>query len=166
MLVDTELRARLGARKGIRETFLDRGDVICGLPAHVGRRTSNTLTMKVLFISNDPTIFDAGSAARARMRAYAALIGELHIVSAADKNAREEQDGNLFLHPIHSWKLFRVRALALRAHALILEHDIEVVSAQDPFEHWTRSTACNIKIKRQNQNFTSKCILIFSPRGL
>ena len=91
--------------------------------------------MKVLFISNDPTIFDAGSAARARMRAYAALIGELHIVSAADKNAREEQDGNLFLHPIHSWKLFRVRALALRAHALILEHDIEVVSAQDPFEH-------------------------------
>ena len=91
--------------------------------------------MKVLFVSNDPTIFDATSAARARMRAYAAAIGELHILSSAGEGAREEQDGNLFLHPINSWKIFRVRALALRAYALILEHSIEVVSAQDPFEH-------------------------------
>lgn len=90
--------------------------------------------MKILFVSNDPTMFDATSSARARMRAYAALMGELHIVSAANLGAREEQDGNLFLHPVHSWKLFRIRALAARAHALILEHGIEVVSAQDPFE--------------------------------
>ena len=91
--------------------------------------------MKVLFISNDPTIFDAGSAARARMRAYAALIGELHIVSAAPDGAVEVSEESLHLHPVYSWKLFRVRALALRAHALILEKEIEVVSAQDPFEH-------------------------------
>lgn len=91
--------------------------------------------MKALFISNDPTIFSATSAARARMRTYAALIGELHIVSAAGSGAREEQEGNLHLHPIHAWKLFRVRALAKRAHRLILERGIEVVSAQDPFEH-------------------------------
>ena len=91
--------------------------------------------MKVLFVSNDPTIFDAASAARARMRAYAEALGELHIVSSANLSAQEEQDGNLFLHPVFSWKIFRVRALALRAHALILEYGIEVVSAQDPFEH-------------------------------
>ncbi len=91
--------------------------------------------MKVLFISNDPTIFDAASAARARMRTYAAAIGELHIVSAAPDDAVEVSEGSLYLHPVRSWKLFRVRALALRAHALILEHGIEVVSAQDPFEH-------------------------------
>ncbi|OGM92822.1 hypothetical protein A2935_03825 [Candidatus Wolfebacteria bacterium RIFCSPLOWO2_01_FULL_47_17b] len=91
--------------------------------------------MKVLFISNDPTIFVANSAARTRMRAYAEAIGELHILSSANADAMEEQDGNLFLHPIHSWKLFRVRALAKRAHELILKHGIEVVSAQDPFEH-------------------------------
>ncbi|MEK7554000.1 MAG: glycosyltransferase [Patescibacteria group bacterium] len=97
--------------------------------------------MKVLFVSNDPTIFDAASAARARMRAYAAAIGlpaqagELHIVSSASKDAREEQDGNLFLHPVHAWKIFRVRALAERAHWLILQYGIEIVSAQDPFEH-------------------------------
>ena len=91
--------------------------------------------MKVLFVSNDPTIFVATSAAHARMRAYAAFIGELHIVSAAPRGAREEQEGNLFLHPVHSWKLFRIRALASRAHALIIKYGIEVVSAQDPFEH-------------------------------
>jgi glycosyltransferase involved in cell wall biosynthesis len=90
---------------------------------------------KVLFVSNDPSIFITTSAARARMRSYAAAIGELHIVSNANQDAREEQDGNLFLHPVRSWKPFRVRALVKRARALILEHTIEVVSAQDPFEH-------------------------------
>ncbi|MFZ3044225.1 MAG: glycosyltransferase [Minisyncoccia bacterium] len=69
------------------------------------------------------------------MRAYALAIGELHIVSAAGSGAREEQDGTLFLHPVHTSKLFRIRALAIRAHALILKYGIEVVSAQDPFEH-------------------------------
>jgi len=91
--------------------------------------------MKVLFVSNDPTIFDTESSSRVRMRAYATNIGELHIISPAIKNAKEEKDGNLFLHPIRSWKIFRIRALALRAHGLILTHGIEVVSAQDPFEH-------------------------------
>ncbi len=91
--------------------------------------------MKILFVSNDPTIFDAMSSARARMRAYAVLIGELHIVSPANTDAREEQEGNLFLHPVHSWKVFRVSALTKRAHELVLKHSIEVVSAQDPFEH-------------------------------
>ncbi|HCR52226.1 TPA: hypothetical protein DIV48_01090 [Candidatus Kaiserbacteria bacterium] len=91
--------------------------------------------MKVIFISNDPTIFDATSAVRARMRAYAALMAELHIVSAAGLSAREEHEGNLHLYPVRGWKLFRVSALAKRAHALILEKGIEIVSAQDPFEH-------------------------------
>mgnify|MGYP001561557338 CR=1 FL=1 len=91
--------------------------------------------MKALFISNDPTIFDATSAARARMRTYAVAIGELHILSSAGRGAKEEQDGNLFLHPVRSWKLFRVRVLAHRAHKLVMKYGIEVVSAQDPFEH-------------------------------
>lgn len=91
--------------------------------------------MKALFISNDPTIFDATSPARARMRAYAAAIGELHILSSVGEDAKEEQEGALFLHPVNAWKVFRVRTLATRAHALVLKHSIEVVSAQDPFEH-------------------------------
>ncbi|KKW45154.1 hypothetical protein A3C94_00955 [Candidatus Kaiserbacteria bacterium RIFCSPHIGHO2_02_FULL_55_17] len=91
--------------------------------------------MKALFISNDSTIFDAASAVRARMRVYAATIGELHIVSAAGPAACEEHEGTLHLYPVQAWKLFRVSALAKRAHTLILKHNIEVVSAQDPFEH-------------------------------
>jgi len=91
--------------------------------------------MKVLFISNDPTIFNATSVSRARMRAYTTLMGELHIVCVASSGVHEEQDGNLFLHPVHTWKLFRVGALTKCARAFILKHGIEVVSAQDPFEH-------------------------------
>ncbi len=91
--------------------------------------------MKTLFISNDPTIFDATSVARERMRAYARAIGELHIVSASPGGAAEVNEGSLYLHPVRSWKLFRVSALAKRAHELILKYGIEVVSAQDPFEH-------------------------------
>lgn len=91
--------------------------------------------MKALFISNDPAIFDATSAVRARMRAYAAKMEELHILSSASYEAKEEQDGNLFLHPVHTSKLFRVHTLVKRAHEIILEKGIEIVSAQDPFEH-------------------------------
>lgn len=90
--------------------------------------------MKVLFVSNDPAIFDSMSAARARMRTYAVNMGELHIVSLGGLAAQEEQEGNLHLHPVRSWNIFRVRALAARAHALIVTHGIEIVSAQDPFE--------------------------------
>jgi glycosyltransferase involved in cell wall biosynthesis len=90
--------------------------------------------MKVLFISNDPTIFVATSPARARMRAYAVAIGELHIVSPASRGAVYKQEGGLFLHPIHAWKIFRVRALTKQARMVIFEHQIEIVSAQDPFE--------------------------------
>ena len=90
--------------------------------------------MKTLFISNDPTLFDETSPARARMRDYATRMDELHIVSAVESEEKEVQEGNLYLHPVHSWKLFRVRALAKHAHELILQYSIEVVSAQDPFE--------------------------------
>lgn len=91
--------------------------------------------MKALFISNDPTIFDSGSASRVRMRAYAAHMEELHILSSAGKDTKEEQEEHLFLHPVHASKLFRARTLTRRARVLIKTYGIEVVSAQDPFEH-------------------------------
>lgn len=91
--------------------------------------------MKILFISNDPTMFDETSAARVRMRSYAQAIGELHIVSSAAPGAQEAHDGSLHLYPMHAWKIFRVRVLSRLAHELVLRHNIEIVSAQDPFEH-------------------------------
>ncbi len=91
--------------------------------------------MKALFISNDPKLFDEASGVRARMKEYAAQIGELHVLSAAPQGASAVHDGVLHLHPVYAWKLFRVRALARAARALIRTHEIEIVSAQDPFEH-------------------------------
>ncbi len=91
--------------------------------------------MKALFISNDPSIFNPQSEAHARMREYAKTIGELHIVSSAPRSVAPTDDGPLHLYPVHAWRLFRIGALAKRAHAIIVEKGIEVVSAQDPFEH-------------------------------
>jgi glycosyltransferase involved in cell wall biosynthesis len=91
--------------------------------------------MKVLFVSNDPSIFDAGSAARERMRAYAKEIGELHVLSAGGKYAREERDGALILHPLRIARLLLILPMISRARALIRKESIEVVSAQDPFEY-------------------------------
>lgn len=86
----------------------------------------------VLFISNDPSLFDPASPARLRMRAYAARVGSLHIVS---RGAGEDlQEGALHLHPVGDSKLFLLGRLKKRAKQIIAEHAIAVVSAQDPFE--------------------------------
>lgn len=109
--------------------------------------------MKVLFVSNDPTIFNPESATRARMREYAAAIGTLHIISRAPKGTREQSDGALTVHPIVVSKLFAPFMLARKAHTLILREGIEVVSAQDPFEQgWAaakavRGTAAKLHIQ-------------------
>lgn len=109
--------------------------------------------MKVLFISNDPSIFNPASEAYARMRSYAALIGELHIISSAPRSAAPVNDGPLHLHPVTTMRLFRIGALVHRAKAIIRKYDIEVVSAQDPFEHGlaalraTRATTAKLHIQ-------------------
>ena len=90
--------------------------------------------MKALLISNDLSLFEERSPARVRMRAYAEAIGTLHIISAAPKEAKIEE-GPLTLHGISVLKLERPFVLARRAREIIANEGIEVVSAQDPFEH-------------------------------
>jgi len=95
--------------------------------------------MKVLFISNDTTIFDSKSTAYARMLAYAHEVGELHILSRAER-AQELQEDGLYLHglrplPTQLGRVLFLHTLATRARELIGKYGIEVVSAQDPFEH-------------------------------
>ncbi|HEC94028.1 MAG TPA: glycosyltransferase [Candidatus Kaiserbacteria bacterium] len=113
--------------------------------------------MKVLFISNDPTIFEPKSVARARMKTYASAIGELHILSRAAQHT-EVQDGNLYLHGLRPLPTIVGRALFFytllrHAQALVSRHHIEVVSAQDPFEHgWVamhavRATSAKLHIQ-------------------
>lgn len=94
--------------------------------------------MNILFISNDPSIFIEGSAARARMRAYAAQVsalgGTLHILSRSAKNVTL-QDGALMLHGMSGNKLLCLMRMPGIAHQIIRTQNIAVVSAQDPFEH-------------------------------
>ena len=90
--------------------------------------------MNVLFVSNDPTILEQGSDTYARMKEYARACTMLHIVTAGTRTVRID-DENLHVHAVACNRLTRVRALARIAHAIILSDAIEVVSAQDPFEH-------------------------------
>ncbi|HEY4520141.1 MAG TPA: glycosyltransferase, partial [Candidatus Paceibacterota bacterium] len=91
---------------------------------------------KVLFISNDPLMFDAGSAVRSRMRAYKGLFDELHVISRSPLHVSGiVRDGNLILYPLPYGRMMARIMMVSRARA-ILRHvrGITVVSAQDPFE--------------------------------
>jgi glycosyltransferase involved in cell wall biosynthesis len=90
--------------------------------------------MKVLFVSNDPNIFIEGSSVRARMLAYAEAIGTLHIVGRGPRTETSTV-GSLTTHSISVHKLFATSILPKKINALILQEEIEVVSAQDPFEY-------------------------------
>lgn len=91
--------------------------------------------MKVLFLGSDSTIFTAGSAARLRLAGYAVAMGEVHVLSRAPKGVVETVEGSLHLHPLACGKLSSFFMLPRAARRIILEHGIDVVSAQDPFEH-------------------------------
>ena len=91
--------------------------------------------MKALFISNDPNIFDAGSPVYARLRAYAGAIGELHVLSRGRSGAQERHEGALSVYPVTRGGAGAFLRLLAEAKRLIREKGIEVVSAQDPFEH-------------------------------
>jgi glycosyltransferase involved in cell wall biosynthesis len=93
--------------------------------------------MNILFISNDPSIFKEGSAGRLRMRTYAdeAAVngGTLHILSRAAKT-EEIQDGPLILHGVRTGKISMLWTLPRYARQILKAANIQVVSAQDPFE--------------------------------
>lgn len=119
--------------------------------------------MNILFISNDPMIFEEGSAVRARMRAYADEVaktgGVLHILSRAKKHV-EMTDGPLMLHGIAGNSLPALMSMRNRARALIRTESIAVVSAQDPFEqgrvamHATRRTNAKLHIQLHTDAFS------------
>lgn len=91
--------------------------------------------MKVLFIANDPLIFKEDSSVRARMREYASTFGELHILSRGTCYAEKVTDGALTLHAVQGSKISALLSMERLARRIISQENIEVVSAQDPFEH-------------------------------
>jgi hypothetical protein len=103
--------------------------------------------MITLFISNDPKLLDPASAVRARMRSYAGVIGTLHIICRAPKGDLIEEEvpgGKLYIHAVQMNRLGMLIAMPRIIRSYILAYGIEVVSAQDPFEHgWIAARAVN-----------------------
>ena len=99
---------------------------------------------RVLFVSNDPAIFDSQSFVRERMRSYAKEIGSLYIISQGKGPAVQREDlGNgssLTLYAVQSLKPFVFFEMLRRAHKIVVDEKIQIVSAQDPFEYgWIAS---------------------------
>lgn len=89
--------------------------------------------MKVLLITNDPTILDQGSSGHARARANAQAIGELHVlINAKASEARDE--GSLRIHAVKRGAFSPYAPLKKAARALIRTHGIQAIWSQDPFE--------------------------------
>ena len=92
--------------------------------------------MNILVIGNDPKIFEENSESYVRVRNYASLFGEFHIVSMARSGARHRvYDGNLFLWPVISPFLFFgwVRAYYTLCR-IVKTHSITIIDAQDAGE--------------------------------
>ncbi|MDB5266104.1 MAG: Phosphatidylinositol glycan, class [Parcubacteria group bacterium] len=119
--------------------------------------------MNILFISNDPAIFEEGSAVRTRMRSYADEVaktgGMLHILSHAKKHI-ETSDGPLVLHGVGGNRLLVLLSMRSRARALVRKENIAIVSAQDPFEqgrialHAVRGTNAKLHMQLHTDAFS------------
>ncbi|MBU2080999.1 glycosyltransferase family 4 protein [Patescibacteria group bacterium] len=90
--------------------------------------------MNALFVSSDQKILDETSSVHARMQEYAKEIGILHIVLRGKKK-EVVSSGALTVHSFPLGKIGALLFLPKEVRKLIKDHSIEVVSAQDPFEH-------------------------------
>lgn len=89
--------------------------------------------MKVLLITNDPTILDQGSSGHAKARANAAAIGELHVlINASAQETRDE--GSLMIHAVRRGRFAPHAPLGKAARVLVHTHGIQAIWSQDPFE--------------------------------
>lgn len=91
--------------------------------------------MRVLIVANDPSLFSAESAVRARMREYASHMEELHVLSQSPSNAEDVVEGGLYLHALPGGRILSLMQMEAAASGLVTRYGIEVISAQDPFEH-------------------------------
>ncbi|MBI2640379.1 MAG: glycosyltransferase family 4 protein [Candidatus Sungbacteria bacterium] len=91
--------------------------------------------MRVLVIGREPNLFDENSEAFKRIRKYAGLFEELHIISGEKQRHVPKQYGNLFLWPACSglspfrlWKAWRLGKEIGR------KYGTQIIDAQDPGE--------------------------------
>lgn len=90
--------------------------------------------MKALFLSSDASIPDIASATRLRIQGYADEIGDLHVL-VRSKRTKTTVDGSITIHEAKISKWLTPLRFPRIARTIIRTHGIEVVSAQDPFEH-------------------------------
>jgi glycosyltransferase involved in cell wall biosynthesis len=96
--------------------------------------------MKMLFITDDPTILDQGSSGHARARANALAIGELHVlICAASSEVRDE--GSLRISAVRRGRIFPYRSLRDVARTLIKEQGMQAIWSEDPFELGTLASS-------------------------
>lgn len=109
--------------------------------------------LKVLMISSDKKILSPGSGVSLRMKEYAKLVGELHIVllTKTKDNLKETKlDNNLWVYPTHTssrW-LYPFSGASLGKKIVYEKKFVRgnsLITAQDPFE----SGWIGLKIKRK-----------------
>lgn len=89
--------------------------------------------MKVLMLGGDVSILDKNSPSHARMRAYAKLLEELHLVIACSSRAEPHVEGKLFVHPA-AGRFFWTRwfQLVRRGLSACRRARPHIISVQDP----------------------------------
>lgn len=96
--------------------------------------------MRIVSISLDKTIPERGSPTFQRMKTYASLVEEMHIVCLTlGETARPLQDGNLFVYPTNSKRLINFITDAYRIGKEVIEKNHltrsdSIITTQDPFE--------------------------------
>ena len=99
-------------------------------------------SLKVLMFSSDRNLLTEGSAVAARMKEYATLVGELHIVLLSDgKHGLKDSQlsPNLWVYPTNSaFNLMRPLDAAWVGKRIVFEKGFirgqSLITAQDPFE--------------------------------
>lgn len=90
--------------------------------------------MKILMISGDNAIGDVTSKAHDRMRSYAHMCEELHIVALGGEHNAQHSYGNLFLYSISGNKIMQRVNVYRIARAIAAREHIDVITAQSPDE--------------------------------
>lgn len=85
--------------------------------------------------SSDSNIFLENSEANTRMREYALVLGELHVIGTAEKDVRPKRVKNLFLHPVSkAHRITHLFRMFFRARSLCRAHRFDAVTVQAPDE--------------------------------
>lgn len=90
--------------------------------------------MKILMISGDNAIMDMQSEANRRMRWYANMCDELHVVVLCDNADEILHDGNLFCYPAKGNLLVRRIKAYWTCRDIAKQKSIDIITAQAPDE--------------------------------